>query len=512
MGKTSTLYNSNDRLIALASIGLSNHDSPAVLEQIADIAARLLPASLGASVILWNSAIESYTSAASRVSGQESTAPVSAIRNRADATRWIIDNAEQLVIEDAKRHPLGGGSLIQDHGVGAFIGMPIVADDRVLGVLYVFDSAARVYTDSEVAFLQILAQRAAQAIAHAADVERTRSESEAKRQALVRARDDRRRSDAIARVTNGLMDMSSPADQLRVVANGVCQAVDAERAFLSILNPDSRTIVHAVHGGLSAEAMEPASYSELMVGLSGWAITHHKTAVVGGPDAGDSAELQLERTGNHAGPVVVTPLRFSDETVGSLTVIRRVGEAAFSRAEVSTVELMASQTALALERSFLIEENRNLAHTDALTGLPNRRHLELMGIEAFEAAKRYQRPMSVLVIDVNDFKQVNDTLGHDGGDKELISIARACRSAARSADVIGRWGGDEFLAILPETDVAGSHHVATRIFGENGGSGITLAVGAATRLPADQDLAQLISRADAAMYRAKEINGNGYAR
>jgi diguanylate cyclase (GGDEF)-like protein/PAS domain S-box-containing protein len=165
------------------------------------------------------------------------------------------------------------------------------------------------------------------------------------------------------------------------------------------------------------------------------------------------------------------------------------------------------------------ETMERLAFLDALTQLPNRRFL---GMSMRTALFEYQAsgdPFGVLVFDLNDFKAINDRFGHAGGDRALKQVARTLSGALRSADVIGRWGGDEFLAIAhgvsPEV-LAGLAGRCVALVAETayrndegGFEGLSVAVGAASAEPGD-DVEGLVARADARMYEKKH-GGNGRA-
>lgn len=158
------------------------------------------------------------------------------------------------------------------------------------------------------------------------------------------------------------------------------------------------------------------------------------------------------------------------------------------------------------------------ARTDQLTNLPNRRHLDESLTAALSAGGRHQLPVSVLVMDLDLFKKVNDTFGHTTGDRVLEHVAEILRQEMRNEDVVGRWGGEEFLAVLPHTDVAGAIQIAERLrqavqdmpYTNKAGDrsiSTTLSIGGATDiLGGDKD--SLIHRADQALYRAKTEGRN----
>ncbi|MDB4948663.1 MAG: hypothetical protein JWM27_1312 [Gemmatimonadetes bacterium] len=155
---------------------------------------------------------------------------------------------------------------------------------------------------------------------------------------------------------------------------------------------------------------------------------------------------------------------------------------------------------------------RTMALTDELTRLPNRRHLLALADEGLHDARRQAAPFSVLALDVDHFKRVNDEHGHDVGDEVLRRVAAACRAALREGDHVGRTGGEEFVVVLPRTDAARALEVAERLRGAVEGLDwdevapglrVTLSVGVAERTPADAGFGEVSKRADDSLYRAK---------
>ncbi|MBU6249440.1 MAG: GGDEF domain-containing protein, partial [Xanthomonadaceae bacterium] len=158
-----------------------------------------------------------------------------------------------------------------------------------------------------------------------------------------------------------------------------------------------------------------------------------------------------------------------------------------------------------------------MAMTDPLTGIANRRRIESLGQPMLDQAVEHGESMSVVVLDVDHFKQINDACGHEAGDQVLTRIVGACRDALREDDRIGRIGGEEFVVLLPRADRAVAHDVAERLRSRVQaldladilpGRQVAISLGVATRAPHEADLASLIRRADQALYRAKARGRN----
>jgi diguanylate cyclase (GGDEF)-like protein len=151
-------------------------------------------------------------------------------------------------------------------------------------------------------------------------------------------------------------------------------------------------------------------------------------------------------------------------------------------------------------------EAEGTARTDSLTNLPNRRGMEDALETAAALAERHRIPLTALMVDIDSFKQINDTHGHDAGDSVVRAIAAALGAATRDVDVAGRWGGDEFLVILPYADQVSGAIVAERIRAQIASSsltnrGATVSIGVAALR--DGDAARMLRDADDALYVAK---------
>jgi diguanylate cyclase (GGDEF)-like protein len=156
-----------------------------------------------------------------------------------------------------------------------------------------------------------------------------------------------------------------------------------------------------------------------------------------------------------------------------------------------------------------------LSGTDSLTGLPNRRHIEEHLAVAGSAARRHGQPLSLLFIDIDSFKRVNDESGYEAGDEVLWAVGDRVRVALRAEDVVGRWGGEEFVAVLPTTDLPGALSVAERIREavaeevipiENGDVSVTVSIGCASG--GADDPSDLIRQASHAVREAKAAGKN----
>ncbi len=218
--------------------------------------------------------------------------------------------------------------------------------------------------------------------------------------------------------------------------------------------------------------------------------------------------------------LAMLPLVAKGQSIG-LVELFSASAISWSAELLELARTMANEAAMALENARLYEDARKLADRDPLTGFYNHRFLhERLGEEVVRT-QRARRPLSVLMLDLDDFKLVNDTFGHLFGDRVLTWTSELIRSTLRGSDIPARYGGDEFAIILPETDTAEAHKAAERILdafrdqafqGEQRGPvPIGASIGVAT-YPADGRTAtDLIAAADQALYRVKREGGRDAA-
>ena len=223
------------------------------------------------------------------------------------------------------------------------------------------------------------------------------------------------------------------------------------------------------------------------------------------------AELRADAALRDTPVVFLTGRTTTEDVVEGL----RLGAHDYLRKPFEPAELMARVSAAHRVKSLqdqLRQRNAELdamSRTDALTGLPNRRHLQEQLVATGSAASRHGQRIGILMVDVDHFKKVNDLVGHDGGDRVLRAVAARVSAACRVEDVAGRWGGEEFLVVAPLTDRDGVASLGERVRAAVAASpvtvdgdrsiDVTVSVGAAS----GDDIDLLVRQADAALYEAK---------
>ncbi|WP_366555662.1 GGDEF domain-containing protein [Aquibaculum sediminis] len=174
-------------------------------------------------------------------------------------------------------------------------------------------------------------------------------------------------------------------------------------------------------------------------------------------------------------------------------------------------------TSAMAEQQRLEEQLRQRAERDDLTGISNRRHFIEQAESAWAQNRAQARPFSLCIFDLDHFKRINDTWGHDGGDRTLQCVTAACAQALRPGDLLGRFGGEEFMVAFPETDLEQACAIAERLRETIAslalpepltGAGLTVTLGVATAQPGESTLEPAIKRADDALYRGKRSGRN----
>ena len=291
------------------------------------------------------------------------------------------------------------------------------------------------------------------------------------------------------------------------IADVLKSLVDYDTIDIALVDENARELVTIFAQDKWANEMMQFRQS-LDQGVGGWVVRHDEPQLINDMNS-DPRGVIVPGTDLEPQASILVPLRFMGAVIGLLAVDRLAGRT-FEDHELETVQLCANLAAIAIRNARTYKEMEVQASTDGLTGLYNhRRFQEALAVE-LARAERYQSPFCLLMMDLDRFKAVNDTVGHQRGDEVLRDVASVLRRCSRESDFAARYGGEEFTMILPHTEVAEARHVAERIRGLVEGltppeteARVTISIGVAS-FPADAtDTDGILGAADSALLAAK---------
>ncbi len=360
------------------------------------------------------------------------------------------------------------------HNLRSQMAAPLLVRDRLSGVLYLDNRLARgMFHSDDAEILLALCGHIGVALENSRSAElEVRFEAE---------QQQRRLAESVRDLNGSLASTLEAGEIAEHLVEALAGQVPSDRASVWLRESDAPLATHPLvdeliaFGGPLAATSERADFSSLP-----------------GVQAGDAAWLGV-------------PLATKDELVGLLTLHR---VAPFSEHEAELALTFAGQGGVAFEKARLFAEVVRLARHDGLTGVFNRRYFYELAEREFQRAMRLQQPMCAALIDVDHFKLFNDKHGHAVGDQVLRTVAQVCGTALRAFDLLGRYGGEEFVILFPHTDLEGARVVAERLRAavestSVDGLSVTVSVGLSELAPGTATLEELLGRADEALYRAK---------
>jgi diguanylate cyclase (GGDEF)-like protein len=324
---------------------------------------------------------------------------------------------------------------------------------------------------------------------------------------------------------------------LPLIAERARDLINAETVLIPVLNHECREYTYRAGSGKDVEEIIGETLP-LELGICGW-VWRNKRPWWGGVIE-ELEPAERVRWEKEAASVIMVPLMGRNRILGGISGIREIGTDRFSERDKELLSLFATQVAIALENAItfeelenakrqadeyqhdlqalnqeLLETNRqleNLALYDSLTGLPNRNLLHDRVAQQIQVARREHGKLAIIMLDLDRFKEVNDTLGHQAGDDLLEQAGMRFREALRDADTIGRLGGDEFAVVLPGADSEAARLVATHLmktletpFDIKGTECLVDAsAGISIHPQHGNDVSTLLRCADVAMYVAKQ--------
>lgn len=305
------------------------------------------------------------------------------------------------------------------------------------------------------------------------------------------------------------------AELLQGMLESITEAIQAGAAGIHLLDEQTNELVLEAHHGFSSAFVHRMARMKLGKGFAGRAALSGKAVILSDTSAGMKSDLiVLQRMGLRS--LYSVPIMTREKILGTICVGSHDSRD-FVERDLRLLGSIASQIGVAIENAQLYERAVEIAFTDSLTGLYNRRYLMEQIRRELARAGRNKTAVSLIMIDVDDLKTVNDHFGHDRGDVLLKELARIIKTRARASDVVARLGGDEFVVLTPDTDLVGASEVGQRLWSASHLSriqmdgrkvGFSVSIGIASYPSHATSTEGLLKKADEAMYEAKRAGKN----
>ncbi|MGA2285885.1 MAG: GAF domain-containing protein, partial [Dehalococcoidia bacterium] len=423
---------------------------------------------------------------------------------------------DPIVWDDAKQSPVLEKWWLETFNIKSIAWYPLRVKDQTIGFLSVDAFRHPVhFAKGEIDTLAAIANQAAVVIENARVYEREQEQ--------------RRRSEALVDV---LTTAASNLGLNKVLVK-ICQtAVDmsvADRCSIFMMDDEGRLAPKMSLGVEDPELWERFRSAQALAGTAATSadlrqfygrLSEMEEPLVIEDAATSSLVPKWWLDAFQVKSIVHYPLRIKDRTIGLMDMDAFRQKVQFPKEEIATLAAIARQAAVVIENARLHEQLQEQAITDHLTGLFNHRHVHKRLEEEFARAERTNSVFAVMMTDVDKFKDINDTYGHLHGDEALRFISKRLRETVRGTDIVGRYGGDEFLVILPDTTREAAEEVAHRIttnlaetpFVVNNDQESSVTIGMSIGIacyPQDGTrLDELIMLADGALYDAKRMGGS----
>ena len=411
-----------------------------------------------------------------------------------------VQTRNTIIVGDYS-HWANASPQYSEAGWHAVIATPFLIGDRVVGAIGITDkNLGRQFSEADQIMLNQFAEHAAIAVENAILFKNSQDASEH----LV----------ILHRVSQEVVSASlDPEGIYEAVHQAVAHLMPAEAFALTLLDKDKQ-IIEAVYL-FDRSGRAPHQTTASSKGLSGLVIRTGESIYIQDTQLNDYQDTVHFGDKERVRSVLATPMRLRGDVVGMLSA-QSYSPNAYKDEDRNLLEMLASYTAIALDNLKLFNEIQKLAITDALTEIFNRRHLFTLGQREYSRARRLKRPLSVLFIDIDHFKEVNDTYGHKTGDSVLHKIAQIIKNYIREIDILGRYGGEEFVAVLVETTLEEAYLAAERLrimipnnfHKDSRFPNLTVSIGVSEIKPTTSSFYQLIDQADTASYQAKNEGRN----
>jgi diguanylate cyclase (GGDEF)-like protein len=235
---------------------------------------------------------------------------------------------------------------------------------------------------------------------------------------------------------------------------------------LLLVDPRTNELVFKIVVGEAADILRETRIS-MDSGISGWIARTGQAVIIEDVSKDKRFNDQIDRmTGFDTKSIIGVPLKTGNKVLGVIELINKLNGECFTPFELKILSTIADFSAIAIEKAYYIRAIRKISRQDHLTGCLNRRSMDIILSREIERSRRRETILSVILLDINDFKKINDMFGHPYGDQVLKVCSEILQRNVRKIDYVIRYGGDEFAVIMPDTDEEAANRVRDRILQE----------------------------------------------
>lgn len=418
--------------------------------------------------------------------------------------KTIVELKKPLIIHNTKETHYWVHNRVSDF-FRSWIGVPIIIDNKVNAIISLDKVEPNFFTEDHATLLQKFANQAASAIRNA--------------KFYTDAASAANRFMTLYQLSQIISTNVRTVDIYPSIHQAISELMDTEFFSISLYDSSAQTITDVYM--IDKDEPQELTTRPVEKGLFATVLKNGKSLLFNSFDAGAIEEMGVVLVGDNSTTdisqsILVVPLKIGAKIIGVISA-QSYKPNMYTNEDRKTLELLAANVAIAIENARLFDEIQKLAITDPLTQLNNRRKFEEMASKEFERSLRYDRPLCAIMIDLDQFKHINDTYGHLAGDQVLISLANLCKKDLRNIDILARYGGEEFIILLPETTTAQALLTAERLRQDceanevgtsQGPIAITISLGVSELNKSCKTLEELVDRADQALFESKRTGRN----
>ncbi|MDK2980183.1 MAG: hypothetical protein PWQ55_530 [Chloroflexota bacterium] len=426
--------------------------------------------------------------------------------NEVPNLRKMAKTGKPCINPDTDADPEWDRTIPGSAWIKSYMGAPIIGKGELLGFINLDAGTPNFFKEAYIPRLEVFANQAAIAIQNA--------------QLFSEVAESAEEMKILYQISSEITERLDLEGVIKTLFEKLKQGTIIDLFYVAILNEtEDQAVFHMYQGDGEQVEFGPLSMID-QPSITRYVLEKGKVVYI--PDAHNGSEFphtdMVKAEGHDERSILGIPLILGKEKMGAL-FLQAEKPNAYSSDQIRLVETITHQASVAISNAQMFEKIQGMAILDTLTGIYNRRYFYEYAENEISRSQRYGNPMSLIMLDIDHFKRVNDQFGHLIGDQTLRMIVETCQGILRKSDVMCRFGGEEFLVLLPETGqqdaVTAAERICQTIAGQSmptnselGPVVVTVSIGVTQLETKEQTLQDLIDQADRALYQAKETGRN----